>query len=65
MTTAPKPLATEPEVCAWLQIEPEKFALMMRRGKGPRAIRLSRTERRYAWADVHAWARARMETQSG
>lgn len=61
----PTPLATEQQVCEWLQLEPEQFALMMRRGRGPRAIRLSRTERRFSWTDVHTWARARMEANDG
>lgn len=63
--SAPKPLATEEQVCEWLQMDPEKFKTLRKRGNAPRAIKVSRTERRYAWGDVHAWARQRMEEHAG
>ncbi|PIJ55283.1 hypothetical protein BMH30_01290 [Leucobacter sp. OLES1] len=64
-TRAPQPLATEAPVCEWLQIDPEQFKLMLKRKKGPRAINLSRTERRFAWPDVHAWAKQLRDPDDG
>jgi hypothetical protein len=65
MTDKPKqPLATPAEVAEWLQLSQDQLAKLRSAGTGPTFIKLTRTEIRYAWLDVHKWADSLRRTSS-
>lgn len=52
-----EPLATRPEVAAFLGIAPKTMAQWASKGIGPRYVRIEGAAR-YRWADVHDWIAA-------
>lgn len=63
MTETRRAWATPDQLSEWLQLGPQgprKLRMMRKTNEGPAFIQVGR-EIRYAWADVHAWCKARRD----
>lgn len=52
--TAPRPLATAPEVAEYLRLDTQRLSQLRSQGGGPAYVKIGR-DVRYNWRDVDAW----------
>ncbi len=53
----PQPLAKPEQVAEWLQVPADRLRKWRQADRGPSWIKLEGGAIRYAWSDVHDWAR--------
>jgi hypothetical protein len=58
------PLATDDEFCAFAGITKQQSAQLRYLGKGPRFIRVTGRQIRYAWSDIEEWCAVRTVSRS-
>ena len=59
-----RPLATDDEFCAFAGLSKQQSAQLRYLGTGPRFIRVTGRQIRYAWSDIEAWCDARTCSRS-
>jgi hypothetical protein len=59
-----RPLATDDEFCAFAGLTKQQSAQLRYLGKGPRFIRVTGRQIRYAWSDIEKWCEARTVSRS-
>lgn len=59
-----RPLATDDEFCAFASISKQQSAQLRYLGLGPRFIRVTGRQIRYAWSDIEAWCEMRTVNRS-
>lgn len=59
-----RPLATDDEFCAFAGITKQQSAQLRYLGKGPRFIRVTGRQIRYAWSDIEEWCEVRTVSRS-
>ena len=59
-----RPLATDDEFCAFAGITKQQSAQLRYLGKGPRFIRVTGRQIRYAWSDIEEWCEIRTVSRS-
>lgn len=60
----PQSLATDDEFCAFAGISKQQSAQLRYLGKGPRFIRVTGRQIRYAWSDIEEWCEGRTVSRS-
>jgi predicted DNA-binding transcriptional regulator AlpA len=58
------PLATDDDFCAYARITKQQSAQLRYLGTGPRFIRVTGRQIRYAWSDIEKWCEARTVSRS-
>jgi hypothetical protein len=59
-----RPLATDDEFCAFAGLNKQQSAQLRYLGKGPRFIRVTGRQIRYAWSDIEEWCEIRTVSRS-
>lgn len=59
-----RPLATDDEFCAFAGLSKQQSAQLRYLGKGPRFIRVTGRQIRYAWSDIEEWCEVRTVSRS-
>jgi predicted DNA-binding transcriptional regulator AlpA len=59
-----RPLATDDEFCAFAGLSKQQSAQLRYLGNGPRFIRVTGRQIRYAWSDIEAWCEVRTVSRS-
>jgi predicted DNA-binding transcriptional regulator AlpA len=59
-----RPLATDDEFCAFTGLSKQQSAQLRYLGKGPRFIRVTGRQIRYAWSDIEEWCDVRTVSRS-
>jgi predicted DNA-binding transcriptional regulator AlpA len=59
-----RPLATDDEFCAFAGLSTQQSAQLRYLGTGPRFIRVTGRQIRYAWSDIEAWCEAQTCSRS-
>jgi predicted DNA-binding transcriptional regulator AlpA len=59
-----QPLATDEEFCAFTGLNKQQSAQLRYLGQGPRFIRVTGRQIRYAWSDIEEWCELRTVSRS-
>ncbi len=59
-----RPLATDDEFCAFAGLSKQQSAQLRYLGTGPRFIRVTGRQIRYAWSDIEEWCEVRTVSRS-
>ncbi|TWH23294.1 AlpA family transcriptional regulator [Rhodococcus rhodochrous J45] len=59
-----RPLATDPEFCAFAGISKQQSAQLRYLGTGPKFIRVTGRQIRYRWSDIEEWCEKRAYSRS-
>ncbi len=62
--TQQRPLATDPEFCAYAGLTRQQSAQLRYLGTGPKFVKVTGRQVRYRWDDIEAWVDSRTKTRT-